>query len=380
MSSPSEFVRRTEVIADGLATPFAGNDFQRRTFGGGIYRPDGTKVAHADRRGAEHFLFRQENPDRIDPAEMAAATRLPGRTLYLGNYIAQFGHFLAETLSTFWILEEQDPGSFDRIAFHPIGHGTGIPSYARTCLESFDIDPEKLVFLNEGPVRFDEVTVPARLVTLGIGASPTMAWVYGRIRERVLATGTPAGHRRVYLSRRRLKSSQKNRAVANEVRLEELFAAYGFTILYPERMGFSEQILSCGEAEVIAGMTGSALANSLFMPPGMTMIQINHPRLNPIFAEDLHYSQALSHRDVVVPFKGLSLINDLVVHFDTAHVEACLREALGPDAGTPKHSRRSLPYRVETAMEIFWRDVHAVGVTATAKVQNALRRAKRRGA
>lgn len=373
------FPRTVEVIPDGLATAFTGNDFVHRTFTGGIYRPDGSKVALADRQGAENFLFRQENPDRIDPAQIKAATRLAGRTLYLGSYIPQFGHFLAETLSTFWIFEEQGLDTFDNVAFHPQGHGTAIPAYVRHCLECFGIDPERIVFLNEGPVRFDEVTVPSRLVKLGKGAHPGMEWVYGHIREQTQARGTPLDHKRIYLSRRHLKTSQMHRSVANENRLEEMFASYGFEIVYPERLSFPEQILTCGNAEVLAGLSGSALANSLFMRPRSTVFQMPHPRLRSDMAEDRHFTQALSHRDVVIPFRGTSLLNHLLVHFDVDYVEARLRETLGADAGSPRARNRSLPDRIGGALEIGWRDLRTVAQAATGKVHNAIHRAKRTG-
>lgn len=374
MQTP-DFHRESEVIRDALATPFEGNTFPERTFGGCVYRPDGSRVDLSLRNQTPQFRFVQKCPEQLDLSTAQTARQVPGRTLYLGHYIPQFGHFLSESLSAFWILEEQDIAGFDQVAFHILGHGPGLTSYTRYCLETFGIDPDRVLFLNDGTVRFDEITVPARLARLGAGAHPSMAWVYAQIRARAVAeapdeTPDPVPER-IYISRRRMRAGKASRFVANEVRLEELFTRYGFHILYPESLGFTDQIRLSARTRIIAGLTGSGLANSLFMPPGGTLIQLLTPRYG-IDSADVHYSQAAGHRDLIVPFRGFTQLNDLITHYDVAYVEEHLRRDLGlePLAEVPGN-------RLQGALEIGMHDLRIIRQAAAGRLERLIGRSKR---
>jgi len=346
------FGRDVAVLRDGFATPFTIDD--RRTFRGCLYDADGARLALSQRHFGPGFRFRPGDPDTIDPAAVAAAPRLDGRTLYLGHYMPHYGHFLTETLSTFWILETHPAAAFDRIAFHPYFFGR-LAGHARHCLAAFGIAPEAVVLLDAegtgGPVRFEEVVVPERLFRLWDSADPLLARVFDRIRDAILAgrgrRRDPAPGRDVYLSRRRSYWRGGQRVVANEGLVEEMFRRRGFLVVNPETVAFPDQVALYAAAPTLAGLSGSALLNCLFQRPGARLLELEHPDIYddylPVSTQVL--CNAVAGVDgTFVPFTGRRRHGGTVLHLDLAGVAA----SLPPAAAPPAPLRR----RVAAALEV----------------------------
>jgi hypothetical protein len=343
------FEREIAVVREGFATPSTWNP-ATGTFLGCLYSPEGGKLALSQRFFGVGFQFRPEDPDRLDPAVAAAAPRLSGRTLYLGHYLAHYGHFLTETLSTFWIFEKQPAAAFDRIAFHPGFFGRTLTGYARHCFAAFGIAPEAVVMLDDGPVRFEEVVVPERLLRLCHAADPLLRGVFDRIRAATLAGRDPVPSRGLYISRRSSYWRTGRRIVANEAIIEELFRSRGFAIVRPEAVPFPDQVALYAAAPTLAGLSGSALHNCLFQRPGGRLIEIEHPDVYregdslPARTQDLCNAVA-GVAGTFVPFTtGRSLWGGQVRHIDPASVAAALK--LRPTTRTP--IRRRLAAAIET--------------------------------
>jgi len=336
------FDRQVAVLRGGFATPFTGNDPATGTFRGCLYDAGGSKLALSQRAGGAGYRFSPGDPAAIDPGTLAAAPTLSGRTLYLGHHLAHYGHFLTETLSTFWILEDQPAAGFDRIAFHPSAFGRTLPAWARACLAAFDIDPDRVLMLDPegmggGALRFEEVVVPERLFRLWDAADPTLARVFDRIRRRTLAGRDPLPPRDLYLSRRAGYWRSTRRVVANEVQVEDRFRRRGFTVIDPAGMAFADQLALYAAAPTLAGLSGSALHNCLFQQPGSRLIEIEHPAVYregealAVHTQDLCNAVAgVSGR--FVPFTGRSRHGGAVLHLDLAAVEAALPPATRPRA------------------------------------------------
>jgi hypothetical protein len=334
----SGFTREVAVVRDGFATPFAGNDPASGTFRGCLYTAEGTRLALSVRPWGPGYGFRPGDPETLDPGTVEAVPRLPGRTLYLGQYFAHYGHFLTETLSTFWALEAEPAARFDRIAFHPSAFGRRLTPYARAALAAFDIDPDAVVMLDEGPRRFEEVVVPERLFRLWDAADPGLRPVYARIRARTLAGRAPEPPRALYLTRRGSYWRRSvRRVVANEARVEELFRRRGFAILDPTALSFADQLALYASAPTLAGLSGSALHNCLFQDPGARVIELEHPEIyrevgtRPAHTQDLCNAVA-GVEGRFVPFTGRSRRGGAVLHLDLAAIEAALPPASAPPA------------------------------------------------
>jgi Glycosyltransferase 61 len=297
-----EFQRSFETVHGGVATAHRLQGLPGK-LSGCIYRSDLTKVHLSERFGG--FMGDYIESDNAERLEAAPAPRkLEGRGLYLGHYMGgHYGHFITETLSTFWILEEQPAERFDYVLFHPFVFGIEIPGYAEFCLQRFGIDPKKVVFVGDEPLAFDEMVVPERLFRLNHSADPRVRWVYRHIAEGCRAPATPAS--RLYLSRRRFSRGNFERVIANEVDMEAEFRRRGFKILYPETMGFEDQVGHYAHADWIAGISGSGLHNSLFMGDDTHLIELGDPRYGgepaPTQALCNHISGVDAH---FIPFRG----------------------------------------------------------------------------
>ena len=147
--------------------------------------------------------------------------------------------------------------------------------FSRYLLKKFQIPIDRVIFAASDQISPDEIIVPERLLRLNHSVDSRLAWVYSHVTQ-----GIPPiqdGSRRIYLSRRKVSRRSHLRVCANEASIERRFSKYGFKIIYPEELPFDEQIRSYLSAEAIAGLSGSALHNSVFMQPGSILIELGDP-------------------------------------------------------------------------------------------------------
>ena len=335
------YSRIFEIVRNGYVSPFE-LTVAPRHLSGCVYRDDGTKVELSERVGGirgDHVITR--NPDHFTPP--VVPRRLTGRGVYLGHFMSwHFGHFMFETLSSFWILEELAAKDFDYFVFHPFQFGTDIVELNSFCFARFGIDPAQVVFVGAEPLSFDELYVPERLARLNHSSDPRLRWVYQTVAGH--APGRPAPQRRFYVSRRVFNAKHSHRVVVNEMQIEALFKQAGFEILYPEQLTFPQQVEHCAGAAVMAGLSGSNLFNILFAPPGAVLIEIGDPRFtgdpNPCVPP---CASAVGARHHFIPFRGWEFGPRQTLHMDmdhlTAEVEAILLAEL-PQQDPPLSLRR----------------------------------------
>jgi hypothetical protein len=77
--------------------------------------------------------------------------------------------------------------------------------------------------------------------------------------------------------RKAFVARQKNlvQRIDNDKTIQDFFVSAGFEIIYPENFKtFTDQINYFSECRVIAGISGSGLANNIFMKPGGSVIEL----------------------------------------------------------------------------------------------------------
>jgi hypothetical protein len=323
-----EFERTSETVRGGFATPHRLTGLPGK-LSGCVYRADGTKVRLSERLGG--FMGDYAVSDNPDTSSRAGSSQfLTGRGLYLGHYMGgHYGHFITETLSTFWILEEHPADTFDYFLFHPFAFGLAMPAYVKFCLDRFGIPPEKVVFVGPTALEFEELVVPERLFRLNHSADRQSRWTYRHIAE-----GTPpppVEAPRLYLSRRRFSRTNFERVVANEVAVEAEFEARGFQVLYPETLSFEQQVGYYSRAQWVAGVSGSGLHNSLFMQPTANLIELGDPRYDGAPAPTQALCNYISgvHSEFI-PFEGARFGPRGTMLFDIGFLRARLDAILGP--------------------------------------------------
>lgn len=351
MQSP-EFKKSSETVLCGIVTPNELTGLPGK-LKGCVYRRDGTKVRLSERLGGvmgDYVV--SDNPDVI--ATQGCVETLEGRGLYLGHYMGDhYGHFITETLSTFWIFEGHPSETFDYFLFHPFVFGEAIPSYVQFCLDHFGISAEKIIFVGSRALSFVELLVPERLFRLNHSADPQSRWTYQQIAQAARPPAIPSPQ--LYLSRRRFSRTNFERVVANEVEMEREFESRGFRVLYPETMSFEDQIALYSRADQVAGISGSGLHNSLFMQPEATVIELGDPR----YLGEPAPSQALCNRvsgvrTAFVPFVGRRFGPRKTMLFDIRFLRRSL-DAVGHVAIRTARARdgtRSLWRRFIDALEV----------------------------
>ena len=299
IESGRSFGRNFETVSGGFVTPTVVSD---GLISGCVYRSDGAKVALSERFGGWlGDLFRSHNPELI---ERPSCTALPGKGVYLGAFMSvHYGHFITETLSTFWIFEKFPAAEFNYFLLSPFVFGSKIPDYALKCFRAFGIDPEKVVLMSDHAMSCEELVVPERLLRLNHSADASLRWVYRTISSRVGTVGDPC--ERIYLSRRKLSRRNLTRVIANEVMVEKLFRQAGFRVIYPEELPFEIQLGLYDRATMVAGPSGSALHNSLFMKAGAKLIELGDPRYGGERAPTQVLCDMISGVDTaLIPFVG----------------------------------------------------------------------------
>ena len=329
----------SEVVRGGFASPYR-LTWRTSTLEGCIYRADGSRVSASERSTAPSGdRLVTTNPEHVDRPRWMKI--LPGRGVYLGNYMVHYGHFLFETMSTSSIFRQVPAGSFDYFLFHPFHFGMKFGSYRTLALERLGIDPARVVFVRDEPLAVEELLVPPRLARLNGSSDSRLAWVYARIAGAEYPA--PAGGRdgrRIYISRRLFAMRTQDRVIANEVQVENLFRDAGFEIVCPEAITYPEQLAICQEARVVAGMSGSNLFNVLFTRPGALLIEIGDPRYdgrpNPCQGP---LNAVAGAEGRFIPFRGLTFGPRQTILFDIAYLTRQLEALLAAELPRQRHRR-----------------------------------------
>jgi len=295
-----------------------------------------------------------------------------GCCIYLGHYTDVYGHFLLETLSRFWIFDMNI--SYDKLVFQPwivLAPITSSFAPSKTCFECFSIKYDKVLVIDR-ELRFENLLVPTKLVEIYNEANEEQVLIYRKIVEHCRLHGCllKSSPSRIYLSRKDLgmprkaglrnfarnyivmpkrvglrnfagflwktrrywKSlnlgiifapNQAHRPIVNEDAIEKLFISFGFIVIYPEQTKFEEQVLMCSKADVMAGFSGSALHNSVFMKEGSLVITIGSLEEQSTNSRNQIICDSLSKvQSEFIRFKGRIVYERLGVReFDTHYLQ-----------------------------------------------------------
>lgn len=243
------------------------------------------------------------DPDRV--VRRSDVTELPGTWLYGGTWTSVFGHFLVETLTTLWpTLDERPTG----LVFHSsFGRHRSADWQQRLLDLAGWHDLPIHVVDRDLPARVQRLVVPGRSVSLHAWAHPQAREVWQRIAADFRGR---TGPERVYISRTALNARRRSEGHRRPIRttgeqdreLDEVFARHGFEVVAPETLSIDEQLRRLATARVVAGLSGSGLHQSAFMPPGGRVVEIGDGRTadEPV-AMQVVIDAALDHERVFLP-------------------------------------------------------------------------------
>lgn len=266
----------SEVATGELATIHRLNQW----FRGAVYDHENTLVRTSqrvlgDRRGTRAAA----DPDRIERRD--ATRSLEGTWLYGGTWASVFGHFLMETLTTLWPALPEPPAG---LVFHSNFGKFKISDWHLRFLELAGWGNLPIhVVGREEPVQVERLIIPGRAISLHAWVHPEALQVWGAIASGFRDAGGPE---RVYISRTYLNDARRREGHRRAVRttaehdreLDRVFAARGFQVIHPEALDVDTQLRAVASAGVIAGLSGSGLHHSAFMPPGGRVLELGDGR------------------------------------------------------------------------------------------------------
>jgi len=178
------------------------------------------------------------------PAEIGRAVPVDRDVLFCDPLFSHYGHFLIESLSRLWAVEEL-PGLALAFPINPGGQGCMRP-YQKEILDILGVKRD-IVLVNR-PMRFNRVLLPT--------PGTRMQDIFTARQARFLGRQPQVGDRdaRIWISRRGYPSSQTLGIGVLEDHLE----SRGWKIYQPERDSVSEQLRVFAGARRIAGEMGSA--------------------------------------------------------------------------------------------------------------------------
>lgn len=214
----------------------------------GILRRDGKYAL----RGA---LWRGGKPITTQPEPPTGAVpELKGRWLWGGVLWVHFGHFLAESTSRLWALEQSAP--LDGILFIPKRPKLGdqVHDFQRTFISLLNSDLPIRVLPE--PHRVEQLVVPGQGFGLGAisaGTEPFRA----AFHQRFAADVEPDGPEKLYVSRSALGG--KRGGMLGEEKFESYLTEHGYEVFHPQKHDMRVQIARYKAARQVIAGDGSAL-------------------------------------------------------------------------------------------------------------------------
>ncbi|MBV9571538.1 MAG: glycosyltransferase family 61 protein [Alphaproteobacteria bacterium] len=192
--------------------------------------------------------------------------RSGAQALYAGLLTPHFGHFLLEGTSRLWLaLRDGFQGTivFDS---HDARH-LELP-YVKRFLSLTGLWDRTIVAT--GPLQFEKVYVPYPAFRLATEIHPEFLRPFARAFSSLNVQARANRLRPLYLSRSKLSGG----VIIGETTLEQSLEKEGFRIIYPELLPLKRQIILAAEANLVAGIQGSALHNVLFAPEPKRMLHL----------------------------------------------------------------------------------------------------------
>ena len=186
--------------------------------------------------------------------------RLDGTYFHLDNEIRGFyGHATTEQISRVWAWPAARREFPDARVLLSLNRGRPVADWEWTLLAAAGIARDDVDVI-DGPVRVDRLLAATPMFSMPAYVHPEILRTWDEVGARLRESAAPVDYpRRIFCSRRHDK-----RQCVNRHEVEELFAEFGFTIVFPEDHPLPNQVEMFHRAEVIAGFAGSAMFTTMF--------------------------------------------------------------------------------------------------------------------
>lgn len=266
-----------------------------------------------------HLANNPANPRTINsspnfarlPSDDAPRETLRGNFYMVDPQYGGFGHLLTEMVGRLWGWDQAKQAYPDlKAIFSVVRPWASAPQPKHRLLRAYGIADADIVWVHQ-PVYLTSLVSPTSMWHnhAPYYVHPQLRTVWDRMREALVDPSAPC-HERIFVSR---SGQYARRTCRNAAQVEELFAARGFTIIYPEQLDLGIQVGIFSSAKVVAGFGGSALFNVMWARNLQTMIVLNHDSYQhrnehlytSVLGGEVHYFWSTA--DVPQPARGVSL-------------------------------------------------------------------------
>ncbi len=215
----------------------------------GVLTNDGEYCAHsATWRGKRAITTEPEAPQ-------TDIEKLSGRWLFAGLLWIHFGHFLAESTSRLWALD-QLKGKVDGILFIPKRPAVGdaISQMHYSFMETLGCDLP--IEVASQPTEVEKLYVPGQGFGLGsmvLGTPEYREFINNNFGKNI----EPDGPEKLYISRSAL--GPKRGGIIGEEALEQNMVANGYEVFHPQQHTMHDQVAKYKAAKKVVALDGSAL-------------------------------------------------------------------------------------------------------------------------
>lgn len=245
----------TEWHSDVTLVPWSAEGDRKARRAAGLFDAHGAFMPEGHCWRYDHSPITMEP---VPPVDEAAPERLAGRWLLGGLFYGHFGHFLCESTSRLWALEQLGP--IAGIVFYPKQNLTHerrhfrhqLPFFAAMGLGEDNIQ----IRVPQKPVIIDQLAVPepgfgiAKMIE---GRPNYRDYMHANLGRDIAAEGAAD----LYISRSGLPS--KRGSVLLESLVERRMEAAGYTIFHPQNHDIVEQIAAYKAAKRIVSLDASSL-------------------------------------------------------------------------------------------------------------------------
>jgi capsular polysaccharide biosynthesis protein len=231
---------------------------RQAAYGDGFVLPESYR--HPFKRRLRNVAFAEWAPRFVREPAHANAT-LDETAYLLDTYVRpHFGHALTDQLGHVWGWRTALDRHPDLRALVFAKPGEDLAKWEWELLAAGGVDADRVVVAHE-PTRVDLLVASSPLFGMPAYVHPAIATTYAEVGTALASRSTAdrPGPLRLFCSRRPGKRSCHNAA-----EVEGLFAAHGFTVVFPEDHPLAEQVRMVREADVIAGFAGSGMFQIAF--------------------------------------------------------------------------------------------------------------------
>ena len=209
-----------------------------------------------------NLAWRCRNPLRLDVPECSGI-----------QWAFNYAHWLTEDLMSVLRIRKQ--------------FGNQVPFITPSKLARFQVEALNLLGVNrieiDAPVLCNRYFLAGQHQRSQAALRPSD---YSLLRQTflpLLGDDTPSKNDlEIYISRRK-----STRSLIQEKELEQMLIDHGFLVVFTEDLDFAEEIALFSRAKTIIGITGSGMANNMWMSPGGRFIEI---RINDFYDPSGRYN------------------------------------------------------------------------------------------